>query len=114
MAFEPTGTLWFASPAGVGRLKEGKWSLYAAEDGLPYNDFTTATVGADGTAWFGTRIGAIRFDGKVWNYRQGRRWLPDDHVRAIALSPNGDAWFATAKGLGRIERRSTTVAEKAT
>jgi len=113
VAFDSQGDLWFASPAGVGRLKEGKWSLYAGEDGLPYNDFTTATAGADGTVWFGTRIGAIRFDGKVWNYRQGRRWLPDDHVRAIALASNGDAWFATAKGLGRIERRPTTLAEKA-
>jgi hypothetical protein len=113
VTFDSKGDLWFASPAGVGRLREGKWSLHAGEDGLPYNDFTTATAGADGTAWFGTRIGAIRFDGKAWNYRQGRRWLPDDHVRAIALSPNGDAWFATAKGLGRIERRSTTLAEKA-
>jgi hypothetical protein len=113
VAFDSKGDLWFASPGGVGCLKGGKWSLYTGEDGLPYNDFTTVAAGSDGTVWFGTRIGAIRFDGKIWNYRQGRRWLPDDRVRAIALSPSGDAWFATAKGLGRIERRPTTLADKA-
>jgi hypothetical protein len=39
--------------------------------------------------------------------------LPDDDVRAIAVGPAGDAWIATAKGLARIERRVTTLAEKA-
>ncbi len=113
VAFDSQGTLWFASPAGVGYLKGNKWSLYTGHEGLPYNDFTTLVAGPGGTVWFGTRMGAIRFDGSVWSYRQGRRWLPDDDVRSVAVSAQGDAWFATAHGLGRIERRAMTLAEKA-
>ena len=39
--------------------------------------------------------------------------MPDDDVRAIAVEANGNAWFATKKGVGLIERRHITLAEKA-
>ena len=113
MTYDARGRLWFASPQGVGCLDGDQWSLYTGYEGLPYNDFTTAAAGEEGVVWFGTRIGAIRFDGKRWSYRQGLRWLPHDEVRSIAVTPDGDAWFATPEGLGRIERRPMTLAEKA-
>ena len=112
VAFDERGRLWFASPQGVGCL-EKEWTLYTGHEGLPYNDFITMSVGEPGVVWFGTRMGAIRFDGKNWAYRQGRRWLPNDEVRAISVNANGDAWFATASGVGLIERRPMTLAEKA-
>jgi hypothetical protein len=113
VAFDAQDRLWFASPQGVGVLERGQWTLYTGADGLPYDDFTTVAAGERGVVWFGTHAGAIRFDGKTWEYRQGPRWLPDDDVRSIAVAANGDAWIATAKGLSRIERRQTTLAEKA-
>ena len=113
VAFDARDRLWFASPAGVGCLDGKKWTLYTGQEGLPYNDFTTTASGPGTVVWFGTRLGAIRFDGSIWNYRQGHRWLPDDYVRSIAVGTNGDAWFATAHGVGRLERRPTTLAEKA-
>ncbi|MBI4556356.1 MAG: hypothetical protein HY706_02120 [Candidatus Hydrogenedentes bacterium] len=112
VAYDSKGRLWFASPQGVGS-RDKEWTLYTGYEGLPYNDFTTAVAGEDGVVWFGTKLGAIRFDGKNWEYRQGLRWLPDDAVRAIAVTRNGDAWFATAKGASAIERKTTTLAEKA-
>lgn len=104
--------LWFASPQGVGCF-DGAWILYTGSDGLPYNDFTGATCGEDDVVWFGTKVGAIRFDGRHWAYREGKRWLPGNDVRDIAVTPNGNAWFATAEGVGLIERRPMTLAEKA-
>jgi len=112
VAFDAEGRLWFASPQGAGCLEKG-WTLYTGEEGLPYDDFTTTAAGERGVIWFGTRRGAIRYDGRNWEYRQGRRWLPDDEVRAIAVSPQGGAWFATPKGVGLINRRPITLAEKA-
>lgn len=111
-AFDRKGRLWFASPQGVA-CRDRAWTLFTGQEGLPYNDFTTAAGGEDGVVWFGTHKGAIRFDGTTWEYRQGRRWLIDDDVRAIAVSANGDAWFATSKGVSVIERRPMTLAEKA-
>jgi hypothetical protein len=113
VAFDTEDRLWFASPQGIGALEGGRWRLFTGQEGLPYDDFTCLVAGEKGVAWFGTRIGAIRFDGESWEYRQGPRWLPDDDVRGIALGDGGAAWFATARGVGLIERRPMTLADKA-
>jgi hypothetical protein len=118
VVFDARGRLWFGSRQGVGVLEGSIWTLYTGEDGLPYNDFTTLAAGDRGTplidtVWFGTTKGAIRFDGKNWNYRQGKRWVPDDEIRQIAIAADGTAWFATKAGVGRIEPRMMTLAEKA-
>ncbi len=113
VAFDSRGQLWFAVLAGAAcRTSEG-WQFYTGHDGLPYNDFTVVEAGPDGTVWFGTHLGAVRFDGQSWAYRQGRRWLPDDDIRDVAVDTAGNTWFATAGGVGLIERRPMTLAEKA-
>ena len=112
-AYDSRGRLWFASPQGVG-CYDKEWTLFTGAEGLPYNDFTTMAAGEDGVVWFGTRMGAIRYDGQSWEYRQGRRWVPHDVVNSIAVTPEGHAWFGTAAGLNLIERRTMTLAEKAT
>lgn len=112
LAYDNQGRLWFGSRQGVGMF-DGVWTLYTGDEGLPYNDITTAAAGRDGSLWFGTTIGAIRIDGDTWTYRQGKRWLPGDEVRDIAVASNGTTWFATNEGVGRIEFKSMTLAEKA-
>jgi hypothetical protein len=107
------GYRWFVTLAGVARDTADGWKFYTGADGLPYNDFTCAEAGPDGSVWFGTTKGAIRFKDGEWAYRQGRRWLPNDHVRDIAIEENGNVWFATAGGVGKIEVRMMTLAEKA-
>lgn len=113
VAFDSPGNLWFASKAGVGCRTGDTWRFYTGAEGLPYNDFTCAAAGPDGEVWFGTHLGAIRFKEGQWAYRQGRRWLPDDDIRAIAVDAKGNAWFATGQGVGVIEHRMMTLAEKA-
>jgi hypothetical protein len=113
VAFDAQDRLWFATKAGVGCRTADRWQFYEGKDGLPWNDFTCVAPGQDGEVWFGTRLGAIRFDGRQWHYRQGRRWLPGDEVSSIAVDARGRAWFATSQGVGCIERRSMTFAEKA-
>jgi hypothetical protein len=113
VAFDTKGRLWFASPQGVGKRDGDAWTLITGYEGLPNNEFTTAAPGEEGVVWFGTTRGAIRYNGDVWEYRMAPRWLPDQFVRSIAVEPNGTAWFATEKGIGSIERRPSTLAEKA-
>ena len=113
ITLDSRGQLWFAQRAGVGcRTSEG-WKFYEGKDGLPWNDFTGIAAGRDGEMWFGTRLGAIRFEAGEWHYRQGPAWLPNDGIRQIAVDQTGKAWFATAAGIGSIERRPMTLAEKA-
>ena len=113
VAFDRGGRLWFASPQGVGCRDGSAWTLYTGSDGLPYDDFTCIAPGEEGVVWFGTKKGAIRFDGQHWNYRRSRRWLPNDEVRGIAVESDGNAWFATPEGVGLLERRPMTLADKA-
>lgn len=112
-ARDSTGKIWAASKAGVARQTESGWKVYEGKDGLPWNDFTCAAAGPAGEMWFGTRLGAVHWDGKQFAYRQGPRWLPGDHVQSIVVEANGSAWFTTDKGIGLIERRAMTLAEKA-
>ena len=113
VTFDSKEQLWFASKAGVGCLSGGRWKFYEGKDGLPWADFTCIAAGPEGEVWFGTRLGAIRFDGKEWQYRQGRSWLPKDEVLQVAVDNDGNAWFATTAGVGTIERRPMTLADKA-
>jgi hypothetical protein len=112
IGFDSTGRLWFATKAGVGCRTEKGWRFYEGKDGLPWNDFTGIASGLAGQMWFATHLGAIGFDGVDWQYRQGPCWLPDDDVTAIAVDSGGTAWFATAGGLGSLERRAMTLAQK--
>jgi hypothetical protein len=133
LAYDPSGSLWFASPQGVGmrsarqerlpsaaqpssadlpRAASGLWTLYTGSEGLPWNEFTSLAAGPEGV-WFGTTRGAIRFADGDFAYRQGRRWVPDDQVRGVTLTADGAVWLATGKGVGRIERRMLTLADKA-
>lgn len=113
VAFDTQGQLWFATKSGVGCRADNGWRFYEGKNGLPWNDFTGITAAADGSVWFATRLGLIRYDGGEWHYRQGPRWLPHDDVRQIAVDARGNAWIATAGGVGHIERRPMTLAEKA-
>lgn len=113
VAVDGRDRLWFASPAGVACREGERWRFFEGRDGLPYNDFTGLAVGPDDTIWFATRLGAVRWDGRSWQYRQGYRWLPHDEVRQVHVDGQGRAWFATGGGIGRIERRPMTLAEKA-
>lgn len=113
VAVDSQGSWWVATPAGVARRKGDRWSFFTGREGLPYADFTCVAIGAGPEVWFGTHRGAVRFDGKEWAYREGQLWLPGNDVRSIAVGADGRIWFATDKGLGCIERRAMTLAEKA-
>ncbi|MBX3436465.1 MAG: hypothetical protein KF861_03170 [Planctomycetaceae bacterium] len=113
VAFDSQDQLWVASPQGVAVQTDSGWRLWTGYDGLPFDDFTTVTPGEEGIVWFGTTKGALRFDGETWEYRQAPRWLPDHLVRQIVVDDKGNTWFATPQGVGRIERKPMTLADKA-
>lgn len=113
VAVDEAGTWWVAVGDRVGCRRADQWRFYTGRDGLPVADFTSVAAGPQGEVWFGTRRGAIRFDGKEWAYREGPRWLPGNEVRSIRVDLQGAAWMATDQGLGGIERRPMSLANKA-
>lgn len=113
VAMDSRGHLWAGTRAGVACQSASGWKFYTGREGVPVCDFTGITPGQDGEIWLSSRLGVVRFDGQDWHYRQGPRWLPQDDVRQIAIDDQGNAWLATTGGIGKIERRSMTLAEKA-
>lgn len=115
VAHDREGAVWVATPAGVAtQAQRGEaWRFFEGRDGLPYADFNRVTAGPDGSIWLATKLGVIRWDGREWSYRQGPRWLPGDGVHGVAVDATGTAWLATDGGLGVIERRLMTLAQKA-
>lgn len=113
MAIASDGAWWVALDDRVAVRRQNRWQFITGRDGLPYADFTSVAAGPEGEVWFGTRRGAVRFDGREWAYREGPRWLPNNAVSAVAVDARGTAWFATDGGLGSLERRPMTLAEKA-
>ena len=48
------GTVWVGTYEGLGRLRDGAWSVFTTADDLPNNTVSSVAVGADGTVWAGT------------------------------------------------------------
>ena len=111
VAYDASGSLWFAAPQGVGyRISEERWQLFTGAEGLPFNDFTCIGTGPK-SVWFGTTNGAIQYRDGEWLFRQGRRWLLDNHVNDIAIDEVGNAWIATSKGVSCIAYQSMTLVQ---
>ena len=104
---------------------QGKWSnqgeakepipaqSIAAPGSIPLQPATCSAKAADGSIWFGTAKGLLHLEGAEWEYRQGQRWLPNDEVVAVAVNKRGDVAVGTAAGVGLIQIREITLAEKA-
>ena len=114
IAFDSKGRLWFGTKAGVGCRTGNKWQFYEGKDGLPWSDFTWLAAGSHDEMWFATHFRRDPFRRERLAISPGPRWLPDDDVARIVVDSKGTAWFATASGIGCIERRSMTLAQKAT
>ncbi len=100
LTFDMDGNLWFGSKEGVGKYDGKQWILYTGSEGLPWNEFLSATAGEKGdVVWFATTRGAIRHEKGKFAYRFSHRWLLNDHVNSIAVEPNGNTWLATPEGL---------------
>ena len=113
VCYDSTGSLWCTTAAGIARRTGGRWDFFTGREGLPVTDLSRCAAAADGSVWFGSARGAVRWRDGAFAYRQGPRWLPGDRVHDVAIAADGTVWLATDGGLGRIEPRVTTLAEKA-
>ena len=81
--FDRTGTLWFGSNKGLGRLQDGKLTLYTAKDGLAGDNVKVILPDRLAGLWIGTYGGLSYFkDGRFtsWTEKDG---LPSRSIRAL-------------------------------
>jgi len=115
------GSIWAAGPGGVGRFREGRWTVWNAKSGLPDSGVQAVIEDRVGGIWLTSskvllRADAaelrsqpdghpkpIRFD--IYDFVDGIR-ARADIVRSqpqVAKSPNGALWFAGDYGVGTIQ-----------
>lgn len=111
---DDSGHVWVGTRGGLAITDgEGWWHPITGREGMPIEEVRYIALGPNGDVWAGTPEGACRLREGTWNYFWGKRWMPGNDVRAIAIDPEGGVWLATNRGVGHIESRKITLAEKA-
>jgi hypothetical protein len=85
---------------------------------LPVGGITAAVRASDGALWLGTIQGLLRLDfsAPARDQRQfmaGKRYLPDDEVQQLWPDAHAGVWARTRTGVGHIELKPMTLAQKA-
>ena len=102
------GAIWIATDAdGVGRLSDGKFSLYSTDSGLTSNTILCLYEDGEGGIWAGTQGGGINrfWDGR-WRSLTTSNGLLNNYVNTIIPAEDGEIWMSTNKGLFGTSERS--------
>ncbi len=93
--FEPAGTMWLATSAGLYRYDGFTWRRFGTAEGLPSEFVRSVFVAANGELWVGTAKGAGVFDGRWFDRRGSESGLAGPSVRRIVQDPDGTLWFCS-------------------
>ena len=99
------GTLWIGTqPGGLVRYKDGHFSAFGHDKGLPDTSVYTLHVDRTGTLWVGTfGAGLAHWTGTRFEVIDRARGLSHDHVRSIFEDRDGILWVGTdGGGVNRI------------
>ena len=105
---DQAGRLWVGtSGGGVVRLEKGRFTRYAAEDGLPSEQVSALLEDRQGRLWVGTDGGGLaRSEGSRF-LREPSREALGSSVRAL-LEDDSGVWIATEEGLARLQAGTLT------
>ncbi|MCM2316464.1 MAG: ATP-binding protein, partial [Thermoanaerobaculia bacterium] len=95
------GALWLGSDGrGIARFANGKFTVWAEEQGLPDGHILALHLDRRGTLWIGTdSAGLIRMkDGRFTQYTQ-KSGLPSDKVLQMLEDDDGRLWTGGGKGI---------------
>jgi ligand-binding sensor domain-containing protein len=105
LAEGPDGSVWFGTyGGGVSRLKDGRFTHYTTEQGLPTDYVAVLEFDADGALWIGTDAGvSVRSHG-VFRHYSTEDGLVRKGVRALLRDRDGSMWIgALGGGLNRFK-----------
>ncbi|HEY9154905.1 MAG TPA: two-component regulator propeller domain-containing protein [Opitutaceae bacterium] len=99
--------VWFGVvEGGLGRLYNGKLTMFHRSDGLPSEAVQCLFPDKDGTLWIGTADGGLaRFEDGAISYINADRGLVDNSVCGIIEDNFGFLWVSTRHGIQRILKR---------
>jgi ligand-binding sensor domain-containing protein/signal transduction histidine kinase len=101
---EAAGAIWVATPNGVTSLRDGKWRLFGARQGLPDENTNCLFADSSGTLWIGTAAGLAYL-------REDQVHVPDntpealqEQILGIAEDRQGWLWISTSHHVLRLRR----------
>jgi ligand-binding sensor domain-containing protein len=112
LAEGPDGSVWFATyGGGVARLKDGRFSYYTTEQGLPTDYVAVLAFDAQGALWIGTDAGVSVLTDGAFRHYSTEDGLVRKGVRALLRDTDGSMWIGTiGGGLNRFkDGKLTTV-----
>jgi ligand-binding sensor domain-containing protein/signal transduction histidine kinase len=96
--------LWIGTNGGgLTRFKDGAWTAYSTEQGLPHNVVSSLYEDVAGTLWIGTEGGVARLREDNLTTYTTAHGLPHSVVRAIAEDGQSNLWVLTDGGPARYE-----------
>ena len=99
------GALWFGTVEGLGRLQDGRYTLYTEKDGLPADTVHSVYEDGEGTLWIATTAGLCRFrDGRFVSFA-GPGGLGGGVVSQILEDDDGALWMNGRHGIVRVRKQ---------
>lgn len=114
---DDSGSIWFATDAGVTRYTDNRFTNYTEADGLRDSDAWCIFLDRTDTVWAGTMGGVARFDGeKFVPFDVPRAAVENDESRftptlvwSMLEDAAGNLWFATdGEGVRKYDGKTFT------
>ncbi len=104
LAEDRDGTLWIGTyGGGLTSLKDGVFTTYKTEQGLPNNFITSLITSRDGSLWIGTLDGVCRLKDRRFIRYGVKDGLVHNAVRTLLEDSKGRIWIGTRNGPGVFE-----------
>lgn len=99
----PNGDLWVGTEGGLGRLRDGRFRILTAEDGLVGDKGLSLYVRRNGELWAGTNKGLCRLRGETFACFGTKDGLSNPVVFALSEDRDHNLWVGTwGGGLNRL------------
>jgi signal transduction histidine kinase/ligand-binding sensor domain-containing protein len=104
MLRDRNGALWFGTTEGLGRLEDGRYTLYTEKDGLPDDTVHSVYEDEQGTLWIATIAGLCRYrDGRFFSFA-GAKGLGTGVVSQVIEDSAGYLWMNGRRGIVRVRK----------
>jgi signal transduction histidine kinase/ligand-binding sensor domain-containing protein len=97
------GVLWVATPAGLQRMRNGRFELVQNET-QGSGEVRAIHQDREGTLWLGTGQGLVRCRNGNWSVITAKDGLATDDVRVIINGRAGNLWIGGYGGLTSLDR----------
>jgi ligand-binding sensor domain-containing protein len=100
------GDLWIGTGDGLVQMRDGKFTTYTTEQGLPANVIDSLYQDHHDVLWIATSAGMVSFNNGVFTASQPD--VPKDRIQAMFEDREGALWIGSPAGLARTKDGTVT------